>query len=178
MTVVTIKVISLLLFPLEVGIKQHHACCQESKSTQQLERISREGRQWKEWVLVTAALFEPIYEFVMSMSMRKLPKYIWYITLRLVRKSIKKWRTQCQKFHFLKQIGKCRFELPATSPNKGCGPNRQLIHLPWETKQTVATDGEEAVAWKLVSLQLAVKKAIRRHLQEFESMRCFIKKPS
>jgi hypothetical protein len=50
--------------------------------------------------------------------------------------------------------------------------------LLWERKQTVATDGEEAVAWKLVSQQLAVKKVICRHLQEFESTRKFVMKQS
>jgi hypothetical protein len=56
---------------------------------------------------------------------------------------------------FPSRLGKCHFQLPATSPNKGYGRNRQLVHLLRETKQTVATDDEEAVAWKLVSQQLA-----------------------
>jgi hypothetical protein len=61
----------------------------------------------------------------------------------------------CHKFLFPKQTGKCRFALPTTSPNKGCGPNRQLVHLLQATKGAAATDGEEAVAWKLVSQQVA-----------------------
>jgi hypothetical protein len=46
--------------------------------------------------------------------------FVWVYFETSKGQMVKKRRTQCQKFIFPKQTGKCRFDLPTTSPNKCC----------------------------------------------------------